>query len=430
MKKKKRKKHLVYTIMRLSILPISVLGIILTVYGQKSIREGMIFEVQANLSGISHNLISMYNIIDAGDFSCEEGKVKKGETDLTSDYRMLDDIKNDTGADVTIFIGNQRCLTTLLSDDGKRMTGTKVSEEVGHIVLEEGKEYFSQNVDVVGTNYFGYYVPIRNDANEVIGISFAGKSVDSINTSMNFMIHGNIIICLFVILLMIVLCRFSAQRMVLAIHGIRNFLGKLAHGDFSVRMPEAILQRQDELGEMGEYAVTVSKSLEEMVTRDPLTKLLNRRAGQNLLNNRRGQNVFSLVMADIDYFKKVNDTYGHEKGDEVLCFIAEQLRELTADIGFSVRWGGEEFLLGFDVDMDKVEQILVVFKKRIQEEKFVAEEEIFSVTMTFGAVSYEKDETMDAVIRRADELLYYGKKHGRDRIITECIMAAEEAGLS
>ena len=77
---------------------------------------------------------------------------------------MLDDVKNDTGADVTIFIGNERCLTTLVDDNGKRLVGSKVSTEVEDVVFGEGEEYFSKDVDVMGSRYFGYYVPIRNDA--------------------------------------------------------------------------------------------------------------------------------------------------------------------------------------------------------------------------------------------------------------------------
>ncbi len=67
--KKEKKQRLVYSILRLSVLPITILGIILTAYSQSSVREGMIFEVEKNLSGIAHNLISLYNMMDAGDFS-------------------------------------------------------------------------------------------------------------------------------------------------------------------------------------------------------------------------------------------------------------------------------------------------------------------------------------------------------------------------
>lgn len=135
-----KKRSLIFSIMRMSVLPIAILGIIMTAYGHNSVKEGMIFEIQKSLSGIAHNLISIYNVMDAGDFSAKDGKVRKGETELTADYRLLDDVKNDTGADVTIFVGNERCLTTLVDKDGKRLIGSKVSKEVEDVVFGEGEE--------------------------------------------------------------------------------------------------------------------------------------------------------------------------------------------------------------------------------------------------------------------------------------------------
>ena len=88
MKSEKKKQSLVFSILKLSVIPILVLGLILTVYSRNSVREGMVFETKKCLSGIAHNLISSYNMIDAGDFSYVDGKVMKGETDLTSDYRL------------------------------------------------------------------------------------------------------------------------------------------------------------------------------------------------------------------------------------------------------------------------------------------------------------------------------------------------------
>lgn len=415
----RKKRSLIGTIMSMSVLPIAILGIIMTVYSQNSVREGMVFETEKNLSGIAHNLISTYNMLDAGEFSSANGKIIKGETELTADYRILDDAKNDTGADVTIFIGNERCLTTLVDEQGRRLVGSKVSERVEEAVLGNGEEYFSESVDVMGEEYFGYYVPIRNDSDEVVGISFAGKSADSVRTSMRFMIQGNVIICLFIIILAGFICNLSAQKMVAAIQGIKNFLGKLAQGEFSHRMPENVLNRRDELADMGEYAVSVSRSLEDMISRDPLTKLLNRRAGLIQLNNRTNQDEFTVAMADIDFFKKVNDTYGHEVGDEVLCFVADGFREMTRDIGFSARWGGEEFLLGLDGSVSEMKALLERFRKMVIAKKFTCGDQEFSISLTFGIAACRKDQKFESAIQKADALLYYGKGHGRDQIVTE-----------
>ena len=395
---RKKRKSLIFTIMRMSVIPIAILGVVMTFYSQNSVHEGMVFEIEKSLSGIAHNLISIYNVLDAGDFSQKDDRVYKGETEITSDYRVLDDIKNDTGADVTVFVGDERCLTTLVDKKGNRLVGSHLDKEVASQVIEDGEEYFSQNVDVMGVRYFGYYVPIRNDENEVVGVSFAGESAESVNTSMRFM---------------------SAQKMVEAIQAIKRFLGRVAHGEFHHEMPENVLKRGDELAQMGEYAVAVSDSLEEMVSRDPLTKLLNRRAAQIQMDYRRENDCFSLAIADIDFFKSVNDSYGHEKGDEVLKYVAGALRKAVGEDGFSARWGGEEFLIGFDGTVNETRKVLQGFLDDVKSKKFSHNGMEFSISLTIGIVTYCDEEKMEEAINRADELLYYGKEHGRDQIVME-----------
>lgn len=65
---RKKRKSLIFTIMRMSVVPIAILGVVTTFYSQNSVREGMVFEIEKSLSGIAHNLISIYNVLDAGDF--------------------------------------------------------------------------------------------------------------------------------------------------------------------------------------------------------------------------------------------------------------------------------------------------------------------------------------------------------------------------
>ena len=98
---------------------------------------------------------------------------------------------------------------------------------------------------------------------------------------------------------------------------------------------------------------------------------------------------------------------------------------MTADIGFSVRWGGEEFLLGFDSDIETVKQMLETFRQRILIEKFMYEDNEFSISMTFGVVSYTMGEDFEKTIQRADSLLYYGKEHGRNQIVTEAVLVED-----
>ncbi|MCH5264836.1 MAG: diguanylate cyclase [Lachnospiraceae bacterium] len=423
MEKEKKRKSLIIAVLRMSVIPLIGLGIVLTVYSQNSVREGMSFEVEKSLSGLAHSLISTYNMMDAGEFSYEDGRVMKGNTELTSDYRLLDDMKNDTGADVTIFIGNERCLTTLVDESGKRLIGTKASPGVIERVLNQGEEYFSEQADVNGVPYFGYYVPITNDEGDTIGMSFAGEPKDSVNSSIRFMVEGNVIICIFAILLAGFICNMLARRMVSAISCIKQFLGRLAHGDFSQKMPEEVLERRDQLADMGEYAVSVSHSLKDMVEKDPLTGLLNRRAFLKKVEKRQESGPFVVAMGDIDFFKRVNDQYGHKMGDEVLRHVAGCLEEIAeGEEGFVSRWGGEEFLIGFQGSLPDLEERLNKVSKCISDAEFETDDRKFTISMTFGVAVYQEGETIDELVRRADILLYQGKEDGRNCIVLEPVV--------
>ncbi len=415
----KKKKSLGFSIMLASVIPVIILGVILTVYAQRSLREGMGYEVEQSLSGLAHSLISIYDLAYEGEFSYRDGKVMKGEAELTSDYDILDNFKRDTGADASICIGEKRCLTTIQDEQGRRLIGTNIPDSVREAVLEQGQEYFSKKISINGHNYYGYYVPIRNGEGKVTGISFAGKAVDAINRSVSSIIWRNVILCSIVILLASALCNALSHRIAVAIQSIKSFLDGLAKGDFSQEIPQNVMIRRDELAEIGEDAVIVSRSLENMVSRDPLTWLLNRRACMIQAGKRQSGEEYGVAMGDIDFFKKVNDQYGHEKGDEVLCYVAEVLQKSIDDGGFVSRWGGEEFLLVMEGKLSSLYDKLCRINDELEGKEFEHSGKRFQISMTFGVVAWNETETFETAINRADALLYFGKEHGRNQIVVQ-----------
>lgn len=405
--------------MLISVIPVIVLGIILTLYAQNSVREGMGYEVEQNLSGLAHSMIHMYDLVSVGDFSYEDGRIKKGDLDLTNDFQLMDSFKKDTGADVTVCVGARRCLTTIRDENGDRLLGTEVPDLVKEAVLNHGEDYFSQNININGAKYYGYYMPIRDIKGNVIGISFAGKAVDAINRSVRYIIWRNVILCGLVILLTSFLCNLLSRRIADAVQSIKSFLDRLAQGDFSQEMPQNVRKRRDELAEIGEDAIIVSRSLENMVSRDPLTWLFNRRACMIQAGKRQSGEAYSIAMGDIDFFKKVNDQYGHEKGDEVLCYVADVLQKGIEENGFASRWGGEEFLLVMRGEISALYGKLCQINDGIEGKVFDHSGKEFQISMTFGVVAWSDTEEFETAINRADELLYFGKEHGRNQIIVQ-----------
>ena len=160
-----------------------------------------------------------------------------------------------------------------------------------------------------------------------------------------------------------------------------------------------------------------------MAEKDPLTMLYNRRYGMSRMKqvqNSAGKTgeKFAIAIGDIDFFKKVNDTYGHDAGDEVLRFVALELRRLMLGCGFAVRWGGEEFLLVFDkadedAAADKILSLLDLVRGRV----ISYGTQDISVTMTFGLREGSNDMDINDMVKEADGALYYGKQHGRNQLV-------------
>lgn len=420
----KKKRSMKQMLIGLSVVPAIFIGVALTIIAAESLFQGMTDEIRNSLSVAAHSVYNTYSIAAPGDLMVKDGVLIKGQMVIDEDFHIVDSLKKSYGMEITLFYGDERVLTTVTNEQGERMVGTKAGEEVVHWVLENGHEYFSQKVEIEGEDYFGYYVPIFNEDETIVGMTFAGKRRAEVMNSVLTIMFRSIGIFVIVILATLLFSIAASQKMIQALHSIMEYLGYIAKSDFSKRMPPIVLQRKDEIGDMGRYAETVSKSLEDMITTDPLTGLYNRRACKSYLEkkiatcNRTGKNSIAVAIGDIDYFKKINDTYGHDCGDMVLMKISEIFKQGMQEVGYAARWGGEEFLLVFDTEMEKAGKRLENIVREIQEVDFEYEGNHFRMTLTFGLNGIITGRSFDEIIKGADECLYKGKQAGRNRIVT------------
>lgn len=169
-------------------------------------------------------------------------------------------------------------------------------------------------------------------------------------------------------------------------------------------------------GKLIEY----NERLQKQANTDTLTGLYNRRKTIEYLDSllKSADNQISFCLCDIDFFKKVNDTYGHNIGDEVLKTLSDTfLKELPKD-SFISRWGGEEFLLIFPgLNGDEAMMALEKLRQKVKSIVFDGGIEKFSISLTFGLVEYDYHSDLTTLLKQADEKLYIGKENGRDRII-------------
>ncbi len=158
-------------------------------------------------------------------------------------------------------------------------------------------------------------------------------------------------------------------------------------------------------------------------TKDFLTNTLNRRTYEEEIKkfeneyNRRDQN-YAIIFFDIDHFKKVNDTYGHECGDIILKTFASLLLKLTRDIDIVARYGGEEFVVALHYnDKSELEKYITRIKNVITKNKFIYKDNKLKITFSAGVQIRSENNSADETITKADKLLYKAKETGRNKVI-------------
>lgn len=170
-----------------------------------------------------------------------------------------------------------------------------------------------------------------------------------------------------------------------------------------------------------EYRLTAqSEEFKKAASIDPLTQLFNRRAMNEKIREIRRNSVtprsrYVIGIGDIDNFKKINDTYGHDTGDKVLVYVANLFISMIPEGGYAARWGGEEFLFVLPesqiVDgLDFTDQM----HKSLRAHTFEIDDCLFGVTMTFGVSEGIPTDKIDTVITHADKRLYKGKNNGKN----------------
>jgi len=170
--------------------------------------------------------------------------------------------------------------------------------------------------------------------------------------------------------------------------------------------------------------------VESMV--DPLTGIPNRRylgrvIDEHLASLRRHRHPFGLLFADVDHFKRVNDTYGHEAGDSVLKMVAATMAGSTRASDAVGRWGGEEFIL---VTAEVSHETLLTAAQRVlnlvgQSWLMVGDVRV-SVTVSLGAAMAREGDTPSSLVARADRLMYLSKERGRNTISLESDLSAAQ----
>ena len=157
--------------------------------------------------------------------------------------------------------------------------------------------------------------------------------------------------------------------------------------------------------------------LEALANTDQLTKIHNRKSCDTIIEDKcAGNTTFSIIMFDIDDFKRINDTYGHVAGDDVLIDITEFARRIIRKDDIIARWGGEEFVI---IMLDATLSEATELAKRLKEQLTVTEHKGINqiITCSYGVTAFSEGDSVKSIIKRADQLLYLAKEYGKNRVV-------------
>ena len=418
------------SILTATLLPSFFIAIILTIAGFFVYSGAIQGESKEKLENIADAVLIYYDHLDSGDYNLvideknQTTHLLKGDTLISADLGYLDLMAESTGTEITIFFYDTRMMTTISDGRGERIRNTIANSNIVEKVLESKEPYFFNDVEITGVRYCAVYVPIFGSDGTCIGmIGIAENYREVLDQAYKFMYINGVIMLIAFGMLGIFVVRYMDNQ-VHALTHIREFLKKISEGELDAQLNMEVIQRGDEIGDMGRLINYLRASLKKLVERDTLTNLNNRRSGMQRLNQIRAKaerngTSYSVAMGDIDFFKNVNDTYGHDAGDAVLKAVARIISKAMRNSGAAIRWGGEEFLFVFDGEDERTAaKRLQDILDEIRQAVVVYDEKEIRFTMSYGVIEGDINRTAEKDINLADERLYFAKKSGRNRVIS------------
>ncbi|MGN0512805.1 MAG: methyl-accepting chemotaxis protein [Lachnospiraceae bacterium] len=256
-------------ILSVAVLPILLLGIVTIIITLTQIKPSLINEVKDSLGGTAAATLAAYNQHSGSYMKAENGDVWKGGYNISKSESLLDNIKEESGMDVTFFYGNERIMTSAKDSEGNRILGSPAGDIIVEKVLNGGEEYFSSSVSLDGTMNYGYYIPVFQKGTDTnpIGMIFVGTN----KTVKDAMINGIIRTVVLSVVLVMAVCIVIAVIISMSItRSLEKGIGavqKVADGKLGNRIDEKLLKRKDEVGDLAKAIDTLQKTLQEVVSK-------------------------------------------------------------------------------------------------------------------------------------------------------------------
>ncbi|MDE7275042.1 MAG: methyl-accepting chemotaxis protein [Lachnospiraceae bacterium] len=303
----------------------------------RSIIESM---VQHELTTAQYAFETAVGNIAQGTYRAIDGKLYKGKRNISDNTQFFDNFSHEVDLQVTVFYDNIRVATSLVDGDGNRMVGTEADPAIYDIVVRQGQDYYSENVEIGGKMYYAMYCPLyQYNEDEIIGMTFVGLEKTGINALFNANFVKNAIILIVIFACGILATMVSVSVVIRAIKGVIVQLNKVADGELNVKVESRLLGRADEIGDI---AHSVDKLVHSL---------------SNIVVDIKG------AASDLDeisegfsgsFGKMANNIRGVDTAVEEMASGSTHQAQDTADVGNKIQYMGD----AVDITAQNVEQLV------------------------------------------------------------------------
>lgn len=250
-----------------SLVPLLLLGAIIILLASTLVRGSIIDQVKNSLKGTAIATLAAYDQNAGSYLKAENGDIWKGSYNISQSENLVDTIKSESGMEVTFFYGSKRIMTSALDKDGNRILGSPAGQVVTDQVLKKGKGYFSDNVSIDGTIYYGYYTPLyqKDDKSVPIGMVFAGREkAPTLHSVLNIinMIVGIVFVVIIVCVIIVQICATSiTSALKKSIQSVQD----VSSGNLHVAIDKKNLKRSDEIGDLSKAINNLQSELLKII---------------------------------------------------------------------------------------------------------------------------------------------------------------------
>lgn len=254
-------------IMLCALTPVCVLGIIIITIAATSLRHSIIGHVENALKGTAVAVVAAYDQNAGAYMKASNGSVWKGSYNVSKSENLVDEIKEKSGMEITFFFGNQRIMTSALDQEGQRILGSPAGEKITEQVLNQGQDYFSSNVLLDKTTYYGYFVPVYQpgDNTAPVGMVFAGcPKQETLASSLGIILAFIVIVIVIVIICIVTVAIVSSSLTRRLQQGIMD-VQLVSEGRLDIVFDNRLIKQKDEIGDLMRALLRLQDSLCQMV---------------------------------------------------------------------------------------------------------------------------------------------------------------------